>query len=127
MKTYKNEYEQIRRRVVKSQENLYLKKNQDELLGGIVEVSNKEMQRQKLIENEELAWKQHSSLEQAKRTSLEMENISMEVMRQLDKNTQNMKGIDNKITGMNKELDQSSTIMSRIMKKENRNKDLSGR
>jgi hypothetical protein len=80
------------------------------------------MQRQKLIENEVLAWKQHSNLEHAKRTSLEMESISIEVMRQLERNTQNINGINSKVIGMNTEIDHSHSIMSRITKKENRNK-----
>ena len=51
-----------------------------------------------------------------------MENISIEVMRNLEHNTNNMKGINSKVGDMNVELDHSQSIMTRILKKENRNK-----
>ena len=122
MKLYKNEIDIIKKRVMKAQDNFYTKKSHDELLGGLRETSNNEQQMQKLIEKEELAWKQHSNLEHAKRASIEMENISIEVLRNLDHNTQNMKGINSKVSDLTTELDYSSSIMGRILKKENRNK-----
>jgi hypothetical protein len=124
MKNYKIDFDSVKKRLHKIQENIQLRKSHDELLGGLDDTSNNNLQRQKLIENEDLAWKQHSSLENAKRKTLEMENVSIEVMRQLDINNNSLRGINSRVVDLNAELDGSKSIMGRIMKKENRNKVL---
>jgi hypothetical protein len=122
MKNYKIDFDSVKKRLHKIQENIQLRKSHDELLGGLDDTSNNNLQRQKLIENEDLAWKQHNSLENAKRKTLEMENVSIEVMRQLDINNNSLRGINSRVVDLNTELDGSKSIMGRIMKKENRNK-----
>ena len=69
-----------------------------------------------------MAWKQTSKIEAATRIALEMEHVSIGIMSGLEQNNQKLKGTNNKVTGLNDELDNSNGIMTRILKKENRNK-----
>ena len=124
MKSYRDELEIIKKRVIKCQDSFYLKKTHDELLGGLGETNIKQHQKQKLIENYELTSKQQRKLDYAKRATMHMENLSIDVMRNLEQNTQNMTGINTKVIDINHELEQSHGIMARIMKKENKNKFL---
>lgn len=89
-------------------------------------LSKKHKQQPKLIENEELAWKQGEKLENAKRAVIEMEGVSLGVMRDLDRQTGQLRNINSKVGDMNQELDFSKSILGRIMKRENRNKIIIG-
>ena len=61
-------------------------------------------------------------LENAKRMTLEMEQSSIGIMRGLEENNQKLGDVNNKVISLNGELDDSNGIMTRILKKENRNK-----
>lgn len=82
----------------------------------------KNNQKSKLIENEALAYKQQQSLEQAKRVALDIEHQSIGIMNGLEQNNQVLRGVNNKVSNLNSNLDTSNSIMTRILKKENRNK-----
>jgi hypothetical protein len=82
----------------------------------------KSNQKSKLIENEALAYKQQQSLEQAKRVALDIEHQSIGIMNGLEQNNQMLKGVNNKVSNLNNNLDNSNSIMTRILRKENRNK-----
>ena len=79
-------------------------------------------QKQKLIENEVLAIKQNNNIEKAKRMAIEMEHVSIGIMGGLHENNQKLTGVNAKVGDLNGELDNSNGIMTRILKKENRNK-----
>ena len=108
--------------MMKIQDNIHFLKSQDELLGGLDDRSVNNLQKQKLIENEDYVWKQSTNLSKAKMSTLNLENVSIEVMKQLDTNNNNLRGINSRVLDLNGELDNSQSIMGRIMKKENRNK-----
>ena len=108
--------------MMKIQDNIHFLKSQDELLGGLDDRSVNNLQKQKLIENEDYVWKQSTNLSKAKMSTLNLENVSIEVMKQLDTNNNNLRGINSRVLDLNGELDNSQSIMRRIMKKENRNK-----
>jgi len=76
--------------------------------------------------NDEMAWKQGEKLEVAKRAVMEVEHGSLGVMRDLENQTQQLKIITGKVGDMNIELEESNSIMARIMKRENRNKLIIG-
>ena len=102
----------------KSQEALITDEiNEIEDIGG-----KKNNQKSKLIENEALAYKQQQSLEQAKRNALEIEHASIGIMNGLYNNNEMLKVVNNKVHNLNDNLDDSNSIITRIMKKENRNK-----
>lgn len=90
-----------------------------EEIGGEAKKNN---QKTKLIENEALAYKQQQSLEHAKRVAIDIEHQSIGIMNDLDRNNQMLKGVNEKVYHLNKNLDNSNSIMTRILKKENRNK-----
>ncbi len=104
-----------------------MKKDQDSLLKGnnIEELdlsSANNNQKQKLIENEDLVIKQSNNIENAKRIAIEMEHVSIGIMSGLHENNQKLTGVNTKVTTLNSELNMSHGIMTRILKKENRNK-----
>jgi len=82
----------------------------------------KNSQKSKLIENEALAYKQQQSLENAKRAVLDIEHQSIGIMSDLEKNNEMLKGVNDKVHNLNKNLDNSHSILTRILKRENRNK-----
>ena len=57
-----------------------------------------------------------------KRGTMILENVSIEVLKNLEHNTENMKNTDSKVQFMNIQIDHSNSLMAGIMKKENRNK-----
>ena len=65
-RNYKNEHEQIKRKFLKIQESYDEKKKNELLVGGKEKNSNKVAQRQKLIENEDIAWDQNDKIIEAK-------------------------------------------------------------
>lgn len=124
LRNYKNEYENLKSRFNKIQENYINKKGQNALgLAGFEdEMTNKKAQKQKLIEHEEIAWNQNEKLQNAKRKTIEMESVSIDVMRNLDKQSDQMKIVGNKIVDLNSEIDQSQDLINRMLRRENRNK-----
>lgn len=102
-----------------------MKKDQDSLLNDKDELdisSANNNQKQKLIENEDMVLKQSNNIENAKRIAIEMEHVSIGIMSGLHENNQKLTGVNTKVGTLNDELNISSGIMSRILKKENRNK-----
>ena len=71
-----------------------------------------------------MAWGQREKLENAKRTALGAEKMSLEVMKNLNEHTDKMKDIKVNIGNMNDEIDHSSSLLSRMMKMQNRNKKI---
>jgi hypothetical protein len=122
-RNYKSEVEIVRKRFLKMQENYINKKSADALLiNGLEDPNSSKAQRQKLIENEEMAWEQHQNLEQGKRKAIETEKVSFDIMLNLDRQTNQMKGIRDNMFVLNQNVDKSESIITRMMRRENRNK-----
>jgi hypothetical protein len=81
-------------------------------------------QHKRLVENEEMGWSQHSKLEGAKRSVLEMDTIGIEVMRDLKKQTDQLKDIHDKNDSLIVAIDDGNNLITRMFKRENRNKIL---
>lgn len=122
LRNYKNEYENIRKRFAKQQDSYIDRKSNDAIVGDTLDVSRDKQLNKKLIEHEEFAWEQNEKLENAKRTTYEMENVSMDIMKNLEHGTNQMKTIDRKLVDMNHNLDDSNSVIGRMLKRENRNK-----
>jgi vesicle transport through interaction with t-SNAREs protein 1 len=105
------------------QEN-YINKKSKEALFINTEENQHNVQNKKLIENEELAWSQHERLENAKRDVIEIDNVGINIMRDMENQTSKMNHISNKLGGMNVEIDHSSNLLTRMMNRENRNKTI---
>ena len=108
----------MKKRIYRIQENYLSKKGEEELII-TTEVNH---QNKKLIENEEMAWNQHHRLENAKRSVIEMDSIGLEVIKDLKKQTDQLKHIQDKNDSLLVTIDESNGIMTRMFKRENRNK-----
>ncbi len=115
----------MKRKFNKLQEQYIERKSHEALLDddeedGVGGKKNKGFQN--LIDNEKIAWSQGEKLEGAKRDMLKMEGVGNDIMRDLHGQTDQLKDITGNVGNMNMELEQSNSIMGRIMKIENRNK-----
>ena len=117
LKNFKNGLDQYKKKVKVAKENLNTKQKLDSIL-----ISDKENQKEKLINNEELAWNQYEKLEKAKRSGYEMESISIDVAKELHGQTEKLKGVKGKLTEMNGEISSSNSLISRMLRREYRNK-----
>lgn len=77
-----------------------------------------------MIENEEISWNQDQKIEKMKRDAVEMEAISLEVMRQLDRQTGQMKNISHKVNDINGNLDESNSLLNGMRRRVDRNKKI---
>lgn len=118
MKNYKNALDQYRKRIKSSKENIITKENLNSIL--ITEKENNH--KEKLINNEELAWGQYEKLEKAKRTTYEMESLSIETAKELNSHTEQIRSVKDKLSEINGEINSSNSLISRMLRRENRNK-----
>jgi len=117
-KNFKNGLDQYKKKIKIAKENFNTKQNLDSLLIS----SDKENQKEKLINNEEMAWSQFDKLEKAKRSSYEMESLSIEVAKELHGQTEKIKGVKGKLNEINGEISSSNSLISRMLRREYRNK-----
>lgn len=117
LKNFKSALDQYKKKAKAARENLNTKSKLDAIM-----MSEKENQKEKLINNEEMAWNQFEKLEQAKRQGYEMESISIEVAKELHGHTEKLKGVKGKLSDMNKEISSSNSLISRMLRREYRNK-----
>ena len=116
IKNYKNGIDSYKKRLNKLKETQQYSKSLDSML-----INTAETQREKLI-NDELVWNQLEKIEGAKRATIEMEHISLEVSKELYSQSEKMGGISEKLKSMNGEIDNSNSLIRRMMRRENRNK-----
>ncbi len=117
LRNFKNGLDQYKKKIKAAKENFNTKQKLETLI-----ISDKENQKEKLINNEELAWNQFDKLEKAKRTSYEMENISIDVAKELHGHTEKIKGVKGKLNDINGEVSSSNSLISRMLRREYRNK-----
>jgi hypothetical protein len=116
IRNYKTGIEQYRKRIAKLRDTINNNKNLDSLL-----ISNTETQREKLIDND-MAYSQLDRLESAKRATIEMEHVSVTICKDLNQQTETMKGVQTKLGSLNREIQGSNSLISRMMRREHRNK-----
>ena len=127
VRNYKSEVESLRKKFLKFKENYVNKKNKEDLVfDGIDVKSNKKAQKQKLIENEQIAWQSSETLEGMKRKAFEIESVGKEIGRDMDKQGGQMRAMKDKVFQMNEQIDSSDSLMSKMMKRQNRNKIIIG-
>ena len=83
---------------------------------------NKKSQRRKLIDNEDNAWEVNENIEKMKRKAAETEKVSFDIMLNLDRQSKQMRDIHGHVFKMNKDIDDSSSLITRMLSRENRNK-----
>jgi hypothetical protein len=115
IKNYKNGIDSYKKRLTKLKESITSKKNLDSIL-----VMN-ETQREKLI-NDEVAWNQLEKIQVAKRATIDIMQSSNDIGKELHGQTEKMSGIKEKLNNMNGEIDNSNSLIRRMMRRENRNK-----
>ena len=117
-RNYANEIDKLNKKYLKVQERYIKRKNNDILSFDGIEVSaNKKAQKMNLLENE-----QNDSMEEIKRKTYEIENTGKNIMTNLNTQNDQMRSVRDNIKGLNGEIDESNGIISRMLRRENRNK-----
>jgi hypothetical protein len=119
IKNYKAEFEKIKKKFI-SLQNHYINQKSNEALYLNTEDDNR--QNNNLVENEEVAYNQHSKLEQGKRAMLEIESGGNDALKQLHHQTKIMNNALNNLDNEIEVLDHSNSLMKRMLRRENRNK-----
>ena len=70
-----------------------------------------------LLENE-----QNDSIEEIKRKTYDIENTGKNIMTNLNTQNDQMRSVRDNLKGLNGEIDESNGIISRMLRRENRNK-----
>ena len=105
------------------QENYVNKKSQEAFMIEDIEDENpRKNQKQRLIDNEEIAWQQNENLEKGKRAAIQSEKISFDIMLNLDKQGNQLKGIRENVILMDNTINKSDSLLNKMMKREHRNK-----
>ena len=120
IRNYKSEYENVKRRFLKHQENYVDKKSREVFLEH--SSNNSKMTKQKLIENEEFAYNQHDKLDKIQRQTYVMERDAIEVMKDMNHNTQKMENIDARVLAMNNKMDDNDDIIEEMVRRDQRTK-----
>ena len=117
-RNYANEIDKLNKKYLKVQERYIKRKNNDILSFDGIEVSaNKKAQKMNLLENE-----QNDSIEEIKRKTYDIENTGKNIMTNLNTQNDQMRTVRDNIKGLNGEIDESNGIISRMLRRENRNK-----
>ena len=74
------------------------------------------------INNEEIAYNSFNKLQKATRTSLEMENMTGNILGDLNIQSDKMKNVTVKLGDMNEDLNKSSSLLNGMLKRTKRNK-----
>jgi hypothetical protein len=119
IRNYKNEFEMVNRRFLKQQETYVNNKSAD---ASFFVENNSKFSKQRLIDNEELAYETSEKLERAKRTTMQMENSGIEVMKNMNHQTKQMESIDARVMGINSNMDDNQDIIEEMMKRDQRTK-----
>lgn len=122
IKNYKTGVDAYKKRIHKAKENL----NNSKKLDSMILPTDSSTQREKLINNEEHVWNQFEKLEKAKRSTIEMENVSIAIARDLNSQTEKMKDIGGKVNDMNRELTMSTGLINKMTRLQRRNKLIIG-
>ena len=112
VKNYKNGYAQYNKRYKKEKEKF--ENNIKSVSLGININKN--------FKNEEIAYNSFNKLQNARRVTIEMEGMGEDVMRDMNGQTDIMKGINSKIGDISNDLNSSTTLISEMQKIQRRNK-----
>jgi hypothetical protein len=134
-KNYKKKYDELKSKFFKMKENyIYTKKMEEMILSsqndsqeGLNDSATMlQMQSKNILDQEKLVSNSAEKLENAKRSVLTVENMSKNVMIDLESQTQKIQSTNSKVVLMNNSIDSSNTIITKMMNRENRNKAIVG-
>ena len=77
-----------------------------------------------LLKNEQLAFAGNQKIQQAKRALAQAEDMGNNIMVDMEKQTNIMKNTNNKLKGMNSELDESNNILNKMKSRLKKNKNI---
>jgi hypothetical protein len=109
----------VKKNLKESKEILRNKEKTESIL-----ISDKKFKNEKLINVDEIVYSSFSKLENVKRTTFEMETISLDVSKGVYENTEKIKNAKGKLLDINTELSTSNSLISRMLRREYRNKIL---
>lgn len=113
---YKNEFRNLKSRFT-AQQALYIDKKSEEALQEAIEKGNPNF-----INQDDAYYKQTERLEDGKRKIMSVDQSAIEVGKELSIQTDKMKNMDSRLVGLTNSVEESDTIVTRMMKRENKTK-----
>lgn len=92
------------------------------IIANLDSLDSKKSQKQRLIDNEEKAWEQHESLENAKTSVKQIEGLSVQVAGEINSQTNKMRDLQLKVDDMDEAINDSNSLMDRMLKRAYRNR-----
>lgn len=126
---FKAKYEETKSKMFNIKEEMTFTKRMDEMIVSNENTSADDSLQKKLLvkENvEEIADKASNKLELAKRTAVEVEKTSNVIMIELQNQSTQMQHVAHKIENLNQSLNNSNSILSQMINRQNKNKIILG-
>jgi hypothetical protein len=130
---YKKKFDDYKSKYFKIKESYTYTKKMEEMINNSqneseinlnINSSQIGLQTQQMYKNENLISKSSENLENAKRAALGIENVSKNVMIDLENQSQLLNSTNSKLVMLNKTIDNSRSIITKMMNRENRNKSI---
>lgn len=113
---YKNEFRNLKGRFT-AQQALYIDKKSEEALQEAIEKGNPAFRT-----HDEEFYKQSERLEEGNRKMMSIDQTAVEVGKELSIQTDKMKNIDSRLVGLTNSVEEGDTIVTRMLKRENKTK-----
>ena len=118
IKNCKTGIDQYKKRIVKSRESL----SNSKMLNDLILTTDSSIDKKEKLIYEEKVWSSFEKLESTKRSAFEMENISIDVSKEIHNQNEKLTGIGNKVNELNSNITSSSGLLTRMLTRQNRNK-----
>lgn len=118
LKIYKNSYNEYSKKY---------KVEKEKYENSLKEVSlgiNSDINLKQNLKNDEIAYNSFNKLENVRRISIEMEGLGQDVMRDMNSQSETMKGINSKIGDVSNDLNTSNALLTEMNKIQRRNKTI---
>ena len=118
LKIYKNSYNEYSKKY---------KVEKEKFENSLKEVSlgiNSDINLKQNLKNDEIAYNSFNKLENVRRISIEMEGLGQDVMRDMNSQSETMKGINSKIGDVSNDLNTSNALLTEMNKIQRRNKTI---
>ena len=120
---YKNEIDEYNSEYSKIQEIYIYNKNLNSMAFDITDIdSSKKNQKMSLIDNENVLYGAHNILDEMEREAYRIEDMGNNMRYQFDIQGDQMKNIRDNIFDINHHINNSNKLISKMLKRENRNK-----
>ncbi len=126
---YKKKYDDFKSRFFKTKENFTYTKKMEEMIMNSqreAQLENSALQLKVQEASEMLQTNMNEKLENVKRSAIAIENTSKNIMFDLENQSQQLKNTNLKVNNLNRSIESSNSMISKMLNRENRSKAVIG-